>query len=287
MSRLPFELYNPIVEHLYRDDLLRVLVVSRAFQIEAERLLYDRIVIDASSNDDKRRNIPRLCSGLLSIPRIWPYVREVCILEIKVESTVISSVAGLLEKSTNLDVLDVRDGFNEWPSCGDLFKNCSFQLNRLTCHFQLDKDFVSFLDSQKSLDKFEWVPRSVIHRPHTFTFCELPPSALQNLRVYSFLGEGDPTMGNILHDRPIGHFRTSNFMPNRPDLLRDLKLSRCTLKSLNLFFHVDATYFCLVTEAFPRLEYLAIVDLTIPTIVSAMPAQILEYYNETALIELN
>jgi hypothetical protein len=281
MSRLPFELYSPIVEYLDREDLLTLLVVSHAFQTEAERLLYERIVIDADSNELERRDIARHCSGLLSLPRIWPYMRELCIWEIALESNVISIVADLLEKLTNLDVLLVRDGFDEWLLCGDLFKKCSFQLNLLSCHFQLDKDFASFLDSQKSLSEFEWVPPPGAHRSHTFLPCELPPSALQNIRVYSFLGDGNPNTGNILHGRPIAHFRTSSFTYDRHDLLQDLKLTSCTLKSLNLF-HMDAAFLYWVAEAFPYLEYLAVVDLTVSTIVSAI--LMLNRTKETALI---
>jgi hypothetical protein len=186
---------------------------------------------------------------------------------------VISMLADLLGKLTNLAVLQVRDGdqFNEWPLCGELFKKCSFQLERLSCHFQLDNDFVSFLDSQKSLYEFESMPPSAPHayRPRTFMSCQLPPSVLKSLRAYSFLGFGHPNMGNILHDRPIAHFRASSFAYDWPNLLRDLRRTSCTLKSLKLN-RMNATDLCLVTEAFPLLEYLAVVDLTVSMIVSMM-----------------
>jgi hypothetical protein len=182
----------------------------------------------------------------MSIPRIWPYVRSVWIGRISVsetpESHLLSAGAELFGKLTNVDALDIWGGdLKPWPHtfswtfCLKLFSKCSFQLHHLSCPFIPDKAFVTFLTSQKSLYKFECLPtsattRGIDHLP----LYEIPPSALQSLRVYSFLGDGNPNMDNILHDRPIAHFRTSSRTYNTHNLVQDLKRTSCALRSLHL-----------------------------------------------------
>jgi hypothetical protein len=61
MSQLPVELYREISQYLKRDDLLSLVVVSRNFQVEAERLLYEIIAIDSNSKDAARRDVAKHC----------------------------------------------------------------------------------------------------------------------------------------------------------------------------------------------------------------------------------
>jgi hypothetical protein len=268
MRRLPPELYREIIEYLNQDDILTLVLVSRTFQAEAERLLFGKIMIDSNPYDPAKRDVVKHCTRLIALPRIWPLVRWVYIRRIskgRASLEVVSRVADLLEKLTNVTKLHVRDPGNAWPLCGKLFRGCSFRLRYLSCHFLLDKDFASFLDSQPSLYEFEWAPLYDLDS-RTSQRYELPPSTLPLLAIYLSVGKEIRT-DDILPGRPIAHFRGYNLGRRATEVLHDLVRSIVPLKSLHIH-PMDADFLCLLPVAFPFLEYLGPVNLDEPEVVS-------------------
>jgi hypothetical protein len=270
-SQLPVELYREIFEYLNRDDFIALVVVCRAFQAEAERRLYRIIMIDCNYvGTPRRRDVVKYCAGLVALPRIWPLVRMMYIRRISngpVESHVVSSVADLLGKFTNLTMLHIHDPTHVWRFCGDLFRSCSFQLRIFSCHFFLDRDLASFLDSQPSLWRFSWAPPDTKDYPDEASrLCVLPPSALPNLAVCSFTG-AETRKHDISSGRPIVHFASISQGHRGADLVHNLTRGSKPLKSLymNPF---DGDLLCLLPSAFPFLGYLGFVNLDRSEIVS-------------------
>jgi hypothetical protein len=188
----------------------------------------------------------------------------------RAEAHVISSLADLLEKLTNLTKLQILDTARVWRLCGNLFRRCSFRLRHLTCQFSLDKDFSFFLESQPSLREFTWVPSQL--KDHSDSeksqLCELPPSALPHLSLYRPMGKGARSH-DLLSGRPIVHFRSFALDDWATELVRNLAHSTEPLKSLHIQL-IDADFLRLLPHSFPFLEYLGSVNFARRGVVSTV-----------------
>jgi hypothetical protein len=257
MTSLPTELYRPIIEGLDQNHLLTLVLVSRLFQLEAERLLFRKVAITS------RRNIVIDCKHLLGIPRVLPYIQYLTIDDayqrikgLRLTLSFYTLLANLLESTTNLTSLNFRtpNTFSSRleNSCRWILSKCRFQLYSLECSFTLDTVFALFLLKQPAIIHLKWTP----FRP---SLTSLPDDALPNLAALDV--SSSPTAPPLAHEfipnRPVTHIR---WRAGAKFILPILALYRVPLVALELHL-IDLERLREISLIHPQLEYLGLVDL--------------------------
>jgi hypothetical protein len=252
---LPVELYRSVAQGVDRKGLFRLVKVSRAFQFESERLIYQRITFLFS------KQVIQGCRHLLKTPRFWGYIQRLELLHASQEDMHSQWTAGFqqligrfLAKLTNLVELSIIafPGDLKWRSCGTLFRNCRFQLLMLRCSFVLDNHFDSFLKTQRSLITLEWSPGFV-------SSYRLSPKAAPNLAAIAFHGsQFNAAPWEAFAHCPITHVLWGSPKPERTPLAF---VSMASLKAVKIFGPSLEILTALVASS-PGLEYLGIIDYT-------------------------
>jgi hypothetical protein len=263
---LPVELYRSIAESLVKEGDRRfefkpasyasvklLLTVSKSFQVEAERLIWRVVCLESHHDGD----IILLCDHILSIPRVWPYIKCFRLVNrdrfqygIKAKFGInpphpqtVDFLASLLRKLANLVFLEMTLGL--WKS-GSLLKNMPFRLRIFLLDCALDDDMLLFLNQQPSIT--EW--RVDFEESQ---LADLPTTTLPNLAVIN-IPFGNET---VVKGRPITHVYARTAAS-----LRTLTLSTMPLKTLVVDFVVNTPILETITELFPALESFSPLDCT-------------------------
>jgi hypothetical protein len=254
MIPLPVELYGSIAEQCTWRVLFRLLVVSRTFRSDAERLIYRKIAVSTPDG------INSTCGLILRTPRSWPLIRNLTIWMQDIDfhqwesgqpRTLLPSVFEKLNNLETLKFIDYQRARNRLLYCADLFQNSSFQLRTLSCLFPLDANFASFLETQQRLMFLEW-------RPQTAPVCTLRSEAVPNIVALRLLGGfGSETIQAMGPGRPISHF--AGGVGVGIPLLDTFRHSTISLTSLSLARYAEMTLLEL-PDLFPQLQCLLNVD---------------------------
>jgi hypothetical protein len=246
MSQLPLELYRPICEFSHFEDLPNISVVSRAFQEEAERLLWWKLSIRGSVQETFARP-----ERFLHFPRLHHYVQrlDLWIHREPHEESFPAVAVILLEKLTNLIALTIigRD------YCGEIFDNCTFQLHFLFTTFALDQNFAAFLQKQPSIT--EW-RRTWQQSPPGDECDRLSPDILPNLTVFCN-SNGESNFDVEIHNgRNLTHMSISR--PSGPVSLAEFTRAASHIEALSLYCTPELLE--VFPELLPNLECLSVID---------------------------
>ncbi|KAG8816666.1 hypothetical protein FRC17_000225 [Serendipita sp. 399] len=167
---LPFELYRQIVQYVASPhDLCTLARVSRSFQAEAERVLYQSL--------DLRHHIKTLwrCETLATQPRLARYVRKLSI--IIDQYTPLDSIARALQACRNLRSLTLRGApWSDYSRVLDAVS--STEIRELTCHARGEAGVVRFLERQRCLELVDL-------EAHAFDMDNLSPQAAVTLQSFT------------------------------------------------------------------------------------------------------
>jgi hypothetical protein len=175
INRLPLELYRPICENSDRSSLLKLATVSPSFQIEAERLIYQRVFLGSSLFQGYT-----CCNHLLRAPRFLDYVQFLVISDLTWGDDALDElygdswgahitdrlaffvelVASLLARLPNLLALRISAPHHlaetSYRLCEALAQRSTCRLRTLGCNFVTSPGFLSFLINQTSIRELEW-----------------------------------------------------------------------------------------------------------------------------------
>jgi hypothetical protein len=251
----PVELYGTIAENVDRVDLLRLVTVSRGFQIEAERLLHRQVPHKWRSSHE----LDRFCERILGLPRFWPLIIHLSLAFLPEDRIndeqdgTRSRLTAVFQKLKNLTVLEFFGYLDPGPepmACGHFFKGSDFQLRSLSCQFPLDKHFSDFLQSQPRLLHFGWFSK---WEPSV----DFPQNALPvlgSLKLEHFATTHSRIAPFIASGRPITHFSTSQAYCDI-SILQSLDLCAMPLQALEMI--PSPGILQPLPKLFPKLEYLA------------------------------
>jgi hypothetical protein len=228
MKDLPLELHGAIAEKVVLDDtdtwdtttLLALAQVSRAFQLESERLLYQNITLDTHPR------LVKFCRTIRDIPRFRQFVFSLIINVhwhgMRVTTSYFPLLSLTLRRLTNLTTL-------LFPACaaeyGSVLRNCTFQLRRFTCAFNFDDAFASFLANQHELIGLHY-QNKVLPCP------KISPNTLPRLTVLDCHIRQCELVTTLYPHRPISHLRVDHDIGLR--VLDKLGLSSVPLLGLSL-----------------------------------------------------
>ncbi|PSR70915.1 hypothetical protein PHLCEN_2v13229 [Hermanssonia centrifuga] len=149
------EAHHLIVRYVgTRRDLVNLCRVSKRFQQEAEKALYDTLHLRGHS-----RTI-EICQLLASTPRLSSLVDALSIFVVDdgsddedapVPDDYWDSIAGALQHTTRLRFLSVYFEQAEDTSQAWVLNQCTFQLQTFHCDFEWDDHLLTFLHSQSNL----------------------------------------------------------------------------------------------------------------------------------------
>jgi hypothetical protein len=270
LSRLPLDLQREIVNNLvtyqsWRSEkvwdvapasyshIFSLLTVSRAFQVETEQLIWRKLSYRTSANE----GISSPCTRILSIPRVWLYIKS---FHLKNTSSLwtdppllktVKTLARLLEKLSDLIDLELHLGLD---SCAPLLMNCSFKLRIFSSDFGVDDSMLLFLSLQPSMT--EWNSSNFYPTGRAINF---PATTLPHLEVVAL----PPRHETIIKGRPVTHAYTKNL-----DSLQILALSAVPLKALFLDSTpgVKGPALTTISELFPDLETFSFLDFYLVTV---------------------
>lgn len=145
---LPVELYRQIIQYITSNhDICSLARVSRAFQVEAERVLYHTLYL--------RHHIKTIwrCESLASQPRIALYVRKLSI--ILDQYTPLEPIARALRACSNLRHLCLRGAaWSDYSKVLDAVTSTDIQ--EFTCHARGEAGLVRFLERQPNLKELDF-----------------------------------------------------------------------------------------------------------------------------------
>jgi hypothetical protein len=268
---LPFELHREILQKMKRSDLFPLITVSRSFQHEAERLIWNEISISSPLRFDS------FCSHLLSNggSRL-----AICIHRFHIfyaassnmyRAALAPSLARCFELMVNLDKFSIWSytPIGVLPSCGTLFDNVTFQLTILICDFACDHHFASFLEKQPLISVLSSTYQSPSYnqsRNHPFSSFCLSPDALPEL---AWLTVREPSAAKVfIPDRPVSRLSHNDiFGMFKPlDDIEYLALSACPISILEVTMGFTRSALKALPRVVPNLEHLAFVDLTLMSV---------------------
>jgi hypothetical protein len=206
-STLPVELYRQIVQYVTSQrDLCALARVSRAFQLEAERVLYHSLQL--------RHHIKTLwrCESLATQPRLAAYVRRLSI--IIDQYTPLDSIARALASCQNLRHLALRGA--PWSDYSKVLDSVgSMEIREFTCHARGEAGVVRFLERQKYLEEIDF-------EAHAFDLDNLSLNAARDLKVFTgWL----TTAATIVPGRPVRLLNLTSDMTNDATVRAVQKLS--------------------------------------------------------------
>jgi hypothetical protein len=181
-------------------------------------------------------------------------------------ASLLSNLVNLVALHIDLDPYYLRE---QWPSCGNLFNNCTFRLRTFYCNFRLDDNLNGFLAKQPTISEFGWLPERAGLDPFVF-----PPALLPNLKIFSlpfclyvdgYLKRG---FSNITQGRPITHFS----WPRRPfKSIYSLRMLGISAESLRVLYTTADGLEILedLAELLPSLECLGVVPTEVPSSLSS------------------
>lgn len=204
---LPVELYRQIVQYVVsQHDLCTLARVSRAFQAEAERVLYHSLSM--------RHQIKTMwrCESLATQPRLALYVRKLSI--IVDQYTPLDSIARALNACSNLQYLALRGApWSDYSKVLDAVS--STDIREFTCHTGGEPGVVRFLERQPQLEEISF-------EAHGFDLDNLSPYAAGNLRVFTgWLA----TAATIVPGRPVRQLTLTSDMTNEATVKAVSKLA--------------------------------------------------------------
>jgi hypothetical protein len=193
---LPVELYRQIIQYITSNhDICSLARVSRAFQIEAERVLYHSLHL--------RHHIKTLwrCESLASQPRLALYVRKLSI--ILDQYTPLEPIARALSACHNLQHLALRGA--PWSDYSKVLDAViSTDIRELTCHARGEAAVVRFLERQPNLVEVDF-------EAHGFDLENLSQGSMRNLTTFTgWL----TTAAAIVPGRPVRQLTLTSDMAN-------------------------------------------------------------------------
>jgi hypothetical protein len=213
MIQLPLELRRCIFEDndIWDNDLCSLSRVCRAFQFEAERLLYD-IIIAKSPAD-----VVVWCKRIIACPRAAPHVYQFD-FDINApgfeptEYTIFRTnfyltLSRALKLMTRLRVLCLPDLFGGTLSCFHLFQGCTFKLHTLDSAFPFDDYFIEFLAKQDEITNLQdWGEIDRSERTQV-----VPLDILPNLLI--LIASTEDACHILVPNRPITHLDMTFTIP--------------------------------------------------------------------------
>lgn len=193
---LPVELYRHIVQYVTsQHDLCTLARVSRAFQAEAERVLYHTLQL--------RHQIKTMwrCESLATQPRLALYVRRLSI--VFDQYTPLDSIARALRACSSLRSLALRGApWSDYSKVLDAVS--STEIIEFTCHAGGEAGVVRFLERQPKLEEVDF-------EAHSFDLETLSPYAAPRIKVFTgWLA----TAAKIVPGRPVKQLTLTSDMPN-------------------------------------------------------------------------
>jgi hypothetical protein len=260
MLRLPLELCRYIIEEdvVSINDLCSASRACRAFQFEAERLLYELIQVESLAD------IVVWCKRIIACPRFGPHVYQFDFgsdapsFQQDIHLTLFrqsffSTLSRALKLMTRIRILRLPRLFGGKVSCGHLFGGCTFKIVNFYSHFPFDDFLVAFLEQQEEIDVFEDLSdigsskdiRALLH------------GILPNLSTLTTSG-GDSC--HLVPGRPITHLDIISTIP--PSLWPSIALSLGPVRVLELVPSYDFACVMLdIPRLFPELEVLEGLDV--------------------------
>jgi hypothetical protein len=261
-SMLPIELYRIICENLDRPSLFSVVVASRTFQAEAERLLHMHVSLGPDY-----AHATLACQTALKIPRFLPLIQYLHVLDqiwitrpFRTDDFACPTpIHRLLEQTPNVILLSLS---TEWRRCDRVFLQTSFQLRVLRCDFTIDHDFVEFLTQQPSIFELDWFSDAT-------PVSELPVQALRNLETLYIRTHLSPHVAaEVITGRPVKHLSCGHVTVSH--LEKGFALSAGPLIALRVF-----EFDCETLKALPRfcphLQYLGVITYDTISVESLIP----------------
>jgi hypothetical protein len=254
---LPVELYRPIFKELGQKDLISLLLVSRTFQLESEKLLY----LKTSLRSQKQTVL--WCFQVLSKSRLFESVHHLYI-SFSYQPARSPTIAfgrlltSILHRLPNLLTLKLSGRDLWWRFCDKNLVYCPFKLRSLQCQFQFDSNFSSFLESQPAIVELQLStgPHARPLQPHYHSV--IPPNT-KVLSLYMF----HSIDAKILWNRPVTHLRwkAMGYMPPFATFATPAK-SNFSLRYLHIHHGAfgDHEVWRLLPDHLPRLEYLGVIN---------------------------
>lgn len=209
---LPVELYRMIVQYITSEhDLCTLARVSRAFQSEAERVLYHSLQM--------RHHIKTLwrCESLAKQPRLALYVRRLSI--IIDQYTLLDSVSRALACCSELRHLELKGApWSDYSKVLDAVS--STDIRTFACHARGEAGVVRFLERQPHLQEVDF-------EAHGFELENLSPHAARSLHVFTgWL----TTAAALVPGRPIRRLTLTSDMANDETVRAVKSLSKGTVE---------------------------------------------------------
>lgn len=182
---LPVELYRMIIQYLNsQHDLCTLARVSRAFQVEAERVLYHSVYLHHTIKTLWR------CESLANQPRLALNVRK---LSINVDQySPFDSIARALNCCSRLRSLTLKGAL--WSDYSKVLDAViSTEIREFACNTRGEAGVLRFLERQPDLVEVEF-------EAHAFDFEDVSPNAIRNL--HSFTGHLT-TAAALVPGRPV------------------------------------------------------------------------------------
>jgi hypothetical protein len=211
---------------------------------------------------------PQVCSEcrfLLATPRLLRIVR-ILSLELELELEMLfhrashgHAIPSFLERVPNLHTLSVT--VRKWQrdsdtslSCGQLLAKCTFQLRNLSCEFDMNLQFITFLAGQPSITTLDWCPSSKFSH-------HMPPNLLPNLgTIVLWQPILSQLMTELVTGRPVTHVSLhSPDMDISSAFLRCLPFSASSIRSLSIRPYFLGGILDTLPDFLPNLEYLGAV----------------------------
>jgi hypothetical protein len=238
------------------DDLCSLSRICRAFQFEAERLLYGGVELNSLAD------IIVWCKRIITCPRFAAHILRFDLgsngrrfpgdERVIFRQRFLTMLSRALKLMTRLRVLCLPDLFGREVSCGRIFEGCTFKLQTFYSYFKCDDSLVAFLEKQDEIKAFGDLSKiDPSNEART-----LPCSVLSNL---SILSASEDTC-HLVPGRPITHLDITSTIPL--SLWPAIALSSGPIRVLHVVPSDDFARVMLdIPCLFPELEVLQGVDV--------------------------
>jgi hypothetical protein len=236
MNHLPNELYRQSIA--FR-DLCSLTRVSRAVQVEAERVIYRRL------NAKNLKEVVIISKRIRASPRLATYVETFTVTSwlnpaqadlLQPFYTLLSSLARIITQLRHLSIFFYGKTFGDGSDadiCSRVFRSSSFKLISFESNVFLNKNLIRVLETQPTVRRLQITPRSEVQR--RIPEGALPSHVLPNLNILTSYGDEDELGLQLLPGRPMTHAKISfSHMAS----LHNLALSKGPLRFLEFRSHI-------------------------------------------------